>query len=74
MLLSEALTGFRKVITTLDQRKLVIQTIPGEVIKHGERTREEHPALLDAATTRNSQVEAVGGGLVGWTAWVSNDE
>lgn len=33
--LTEALCGFTKVITTLDQRALVLSTIPGEVIKHG---------------------------------------
>lgn len=32
--LVEALCGFKKVITTLDDRQLVIQTCPGEVIKH----------------------------------------
>ena len=34
--LSEALTGFTKTITTLDDRRLLIQSDPGEVIKHGE--------------------------------------
>ena len=33
--LSEALCGFHKVITTLDKRKLVITSHPGDVIKHG---------------------------------------
>lgn len=33
--LTEALCGFTKVITTLDERALVVSTIPGEVIKHG---------------------------------------
>lgn len=33
--LSEALTGFKRVIPTLDQRNLVIELKPGEVIKHG---------------------------------------
>ena len=33
--LTEALCGFKKTIETLDQRTLVIQTIPGEVIKNG---------------------------------------
>ncbi|XP_053665764.1 dnaJ homolog subfamily A member 4-like [Anopheles marshallii] len=32
--LSEALCGFRKVIKTLDGRDIVIQTYPGEVVKH----------------------------------------
>lgn len=31
--LSEALCGFRKTITTLDERCLVISGVPGEVIK-----------------------------------------
>ncbi|ODM86938.1 DnaJ subfamily A member 1 [Orchesella cincta] len=34
--LVEALCGFHKVIETLDQRNLVISSIPGEVIKTGE--------------------------------------
>jgi DnaJ family protein A protein 1 len=34
--LTEALCGFKKVIETLDKRHLVIQTIPGEVIKTGD--------------------------------------
>ncbi|XP_041378865.1 LOW QUALITY PROTEIN: dnaJ homolog subfamily A member 1-like [Gigantopelta aegis] len=34
--LAEALTGCKKIITTLDDRKLVVQTLPGEVIKHGD--------------------------------------
>lgn len=34
--LTEALCGFQKVITTLDDRKLLISTIPGEVIKNGD--------------------------------------
>merc|ERR1719220_1956238 len=34
--LSDALCGFRKTITTLDDRTLVIQTVPGEVIKTGD--------------------------------------
>lgn len=34
--LTEALCGFKKVIETLDGRTLVIQTIPGEVIKNGD--------------------------------------
>ncbi|XP_074661190.1 dnaJ homolog subfamily A member 1-like [Tubulanus polymorphus] len=33
--LVEALCGFHKTIETLDERVLVIQTIPGEVIEHG---------------------------------------
>lgn len=33
--LVEALCGFQRTITTLDQRSLVITCIPGEVIKHG---------------------------------------
>ena len=34
--LSEALCGMKKVIKTLDNREIVIQTKPGEVIKHGD--------------------------------------
>jgi len=34
--LTEALTGLRKVIKTLDDRSLVIQTVRGEVIKPGD--------------------------------------
>ena len=34
--LTEALCGFQKVITTLDDRKLLISTVPGEVIKSGD--------------------------------------
>jgi len=34
--LSDALCGFKKTITTLDDRTLVIQTVPGEVIKTGD--------------------------------------
>merc|ERR1719147_604904 len=34
--LTEALTGMRKTIQTLDERTLVIQTVPGEVIKTGD--------------------------------------
>lgn len=33
--LSEALCGFKKVIKTLDNREIVLQTKPGEVMKHG---------------------------------------
>ncbi|VDD75827.1 unnamed protein product [Mesocestoides corti] len=33
---AEALTGFRRVITTLDKRHLVVETQPGEVIKPDE--------------------------------------
>ena len=33
--LSEALCGLKRVIETLDKRQIVIQTKPGEVIKHG---------------------------------------
>lgn len=33
--LTEALCGFQKVITTLDNRSLLITVFPGEVIKHG---------------------------------------
>lgn len=33
--LTEALCGFTRVIKTLDERSLVVSTIPGEVIKHG---------------------------------------
>jgi len=34
--LSEALTGFKKTIQTLDNRTLVIQTVSGEVVKNGD--------------------------------------
>lgn len=34
--LVEALCGFQKVIRTLDQRDLVITSLPGTVTKHGE--------------------------------------
>lgn len=34
--LVEALCGFQKSIKTLDQRELVITSLPGEVIKHGD--------------------------------------
>lgn len=34
--LVEALCGFQKCIETLDQRQLVITSIPGEVVKPGE--------------------------------------
>lgn len=34
--LVEALCGFQKVIRTLDDRDLVITSLPGEVIKHGD--------------------------------------
>eukprot|EP00095_Tigriopus_kingsejongensis_P005884 maker-scaffold38_size502422-snap-gene-4.25 protein:Tk05884 transcript:maker-scaffold38_size502422-snap-gene-4.25-mRNA-1 annotation:"heat shock protein 40" len=34
--LSEALCGMKKTITTLDTRTLLIQTIPGEVLKNGD--------------------------------------
>lgn len=34
--LVEALCGFQKVIRTLDDRDLVITTIPGEITKHGD--------------------------------------
>lgn len=33
--LTEALCGFKKTVETLDKRTLVIQTIPGEVMKNG---------------------------------------
>ena len=33
--LSEALTGFKKTIKMLDDRQIVIQTHPGEILKHG---------------------------------------
>ncbi|XP_044761596.1 dnaJ homolog subfamily A member 1 [Coccinella septempunctata] len=36
ILLVEALCGFQKVIKTLDDRDLVITSLPGEVIKHGD--------------------------------------
>lgn len=32
----EALCGFQKVIKTLDNRQLVITSLPGEVVKHGD--------------------------------------
>merc|ERR1719328_613185 len=34
--LSEALTGFKKTVETLDDRTLLIQTVSGEVIKNGD--------------------------------------
>jgi DnaJ homolog subfamily A member 1 len=34
--LVEALCGFKKSIKTLDERELVLSTIPGEVVKHGD--------------------------------------
>jgi DnaJ family protein A protein 1 len=34
--ITEALCGFRKIVPTLDNRTLLIQTIPGEVIKTGD--------------------------------------
>jgi len=34
--LRESLCGFKKIINTLDDRALIIQTIPGEVIKTGD--------------------------------------
>merc|ERR1712004_464092 len=34
--ITEALCGFKKAVTTLDDRTLVIQTIPGECIKTGD--------------------------------------
>merc|ERR1711973_193670 len=34
--ITEALCGFKKTVTTLDDRTLVIQTIPGECIKTGD--------------------------------------
>lgn len=34
--ITEALCGFKKTVTTLDNRTLVIQTVPGEVIKNGD--------------------------------------
>ena len=34
--LSEALTGFKRTVETLDDRTLVIQTVSGEVIKNGD--------------------------------------
>ncbi|XP_005798300.1 dnaJ homolog subfamily A member 4-like [Xiphophorus maculatus] len=34
--LAEALCGFRKTVRTLDNRSLIISTMPGEVIKHND--------------------------------------
>ena len=34
--ITEALCGFKKSVTTLDDRTLIIQTIPGECIKTGD--------------------------------------
>merc|ERR1711902_264978 len=34
--LSDSLCSFKRTITTLDDRTLVIQTVPGEVIKTGD--------------------------------------
>lgn len=34
--LVEALCGFKKTITTLDQRELLITSLPGQVIKHND--------------------------------------
>merc|ERR1711936_173664 len=34
--ITEALCGFKKAVTTLDDRTLIIQTVPGEVIKTGD--------------------------------------
>lgn len=34
--LVEALCGFQKVIQTLDQRDLVVTSLPGQVVKHGD--------------------------------------
>ena len=34
--LVEALCGFQKVIRTLDDRDLVITSVPGEIVKHGD--------------------------------------
>ena len=45
--LSEALTGFKKLITTLDQRQLLIQTFQGEVIKHGKTVSRLHWELRE---------------------------
>lgn len=33
--LTESLCGFKRLITTLDNRTLVVGTVPGEVVKHG---------------------------------------
>ena len=33
--MSESLCGFKRVLKTLDKRDIIIQTKPGEVIKHG---------------------------------------
>jgi len=34
--LVEALCGFQRTIRTLDDRELVITSLPGEVVKHGD--------------------------------------
>ena len=34
--LSEALCGFTKAIRTLDERELIITSLPGQVVKHGD--------------------------------------
>lgn len=34
--LVESLCGFQKVIQTLDQRDLVVTSLPGQVVKHGD--------------------------------------
>lgn len=34
--ITEAICSFKKTINTLDKRTLLIQTVPGEVIKHGD--------------------------------------
>ena len=34
--LAESLCGFRKIITTLDKRQLVITSHAGDVVKHGK--------------------------------------
>lgn len=34
--ITEALCGFKRVVTTLDNRSLLVQTIPGEVVKTGD--------------------------------------
>uniref|UniRef100_A0A1I8G3G4 J domain-containing protein n=1 Tax=Macrostomum lignano TaxID=282301 RepID=A0A1I8G3G4_9PLAT len=43
--LNESLTGFKRVIGTLDQRSLLIESRPGEVIRHGSYKTVEHEGM-----------------------------